>query len=521
MNDPENVIPFNVERRDLESLGVTLERVRRVAEALFGAFASDVVISVGEHVWRAADPSGHMPGGDPASEAVISGDAPLWIPDADRWSMLKDHPLVVGEPYLKFYAGAPIRTADGRTVAALTVVDKAPRAYDASLAERLEDLASLVGHEIDRVQALRERAHALEAMARSEQRLKLAVENAGIHVYEVDFVSRNLTKIGAEDTFFEQPKTYEDLWRNVWGDVHPDDLASAIYAWERNRADGAPFRTEYRIRRTDGKVIWAFSSADLVEDEQGKPLRLIGALQDITERKLATAAMEEAKHSAEAANAAKSTFLATMSHEIRTPLNGVLGMVQAMAYDELNPLQRDRLDVIRQSGEALLAILNDVLDLSKIEAGKLELEQVDFDLGDLARGAHSAFTALANKKGLSFALDVEPAKGTYRGDPTRVRQILYNLISNALKFTERGEIRVTAAREENGLAFTVTDTGIGIPPDRLQALFGKFTQADASTTRRFGGTGLGLAICHELVDLMKGAIAVESTPGHGTCFTVR
>ena len=229
----------------------------------------------------------------------------------------------------------------------------------------------------------------------------------------------------------------------------------------------------------------------------------------------------EGELAAEAANAAKSTFLATMSHEIRTPLNGVLGMAQAMAGDELSDRQRDRLSVIHGSGEALLAILNDVLDLSKIEAGKLELEQLEFELADVARGAYSAFTALANKKGLSFALDIERARGRYVGDPTRLRQILYNLISNALKFTEQGEIRVTAVREGEMLQISVADTGVGIAPESLDKLFAKFDQLDSSTTRRFGGTGLGLAICRELAQLMHGEISVDSDLGLGSKFTVR
>jgi signal transduction histidine kinase/ActR/RegA family two-component response regulator len=226
------------------------------------------------------------------------------------------------------------------------------------------------------------------------------------------------------------------------------------------------------------------------------------------------------EQAAEGANEAKSAFLATMSHEIRTPLNGVLGMAQAMAAEVLSPVQRERLDIIDQSGKALLAILNDILDLSKIEAGKLELEEIEFDLGDVARGAHSAFTALANKKGLSFALDIDQARGVYRGDPTRLRQILYNLISNALKFTEHGEIRVTAICMEGELRVTVVDTGVGIPPEALAKLFGKFAQVDASTTRRFGGTGLGLAICQQLSRLMGGVIEVESELGRGSTFTV-
>ncbi len=236
----------------------------------------------------------------------------------------------------------------------------------------------------------------------------------------------------------------------------------------------------------------------------------------------ARAVAQERGYAAEAANQAKSSFLATMSHEIRTPLNGVLGMAQAMAADTLTAVQRDRLDVVRQSGEALLAILNDVLDLSKIEAGRFELEDIEFDLSELMKGAHSAFTALANKKGLSFDLTVdEAARGVYRGDPTRVRQILYNLISNALKFTDHGEVRVTASWSDERLALTVSDTGLGIAAERMEALFEKFTQADTSTTRRYGGTGLGLAICRQLAQLMGGEIDADSQVGAGSSFHVR
>jgi signal transduction histidine kinase len=243
------------------------------------------------------------------------------------------------------------------------------------------------------------------------------------------------------------------------------------------------------------------------------------ALNDILEAR--TKDLESASRAAEAANQAKSDFLATMSHEIRTPLNGVLGMAQAMDKDELTPLQRSRLDVIQQSSLALLAILNDVLDLSKIEAGKLKLEEIAFDIGELTFGAHATFTALAHKKGLSFALDIDPsARGNYRGDPARIRQLLYNLISNALKFTDTGEVRVKVDWVDAVLRLNVSDTGIGMTPDQVSKLFQKFTQADASMTRRFGGTGLGLAICSELATMMGGAIAVHSEAGVGSTFTI-
>jgi signal transduction histidine kinase/CheY-like chemotaxis protein len=233
------------------------------------------------------------------------------------------------------------------------------------------------------------------------------------------------------------------------------------------------------------------------------------------------ATARQARLAAEAANSAKSQFLANMSHEIRTPLNGVLGMVQAMAGDALSDVQRDRLDVIRRSGQVLLAILNDVLDLSKIEAGKLKLEIAPFDLEELAAGAVAAFTVMAKEKGVALELCVaDEARGAYLGDSIRVGQILYNLISNALKFTREGRVRVEITRPGWDIRICVTDTGIGIPADRLSSLFKKFEQVDISTTRRFGGTGLGLAICRELIDIMGGDIGVASEEGVGSTFSL-
>ncbi len=227
-----------------------------------------------------------------------------------------------------------------------------------------------------------------------------------------------------------------------------------------------------------------------------------------------------ARIEAEAANQAKGVFLATMSHEIRTPLNGVLGMAQVIAMGELPPPQRERLQVLHRSGEALLTLLNDVLDLSKIEAGKLVMETVEFDLGELLGEAARNYRVLALDKGLAFDFDIGDAGGTYLGDPNRLRQIVYNLVANALKFTHRGSISMAARFNEGRLRIEVTDTGIGIPADKLDKLFVKFSQVDESTTRNFGGTGLGLSICRELAELMGGHIVVYSAEGKGSCFTL-
>ncbi|NBB17322.1 response regulator [Caulobacter sp. SLTY] len=234
------------------------------------------------------------------------------------------------------------------------------------------------------------------------------------------------------------------------------------------------------------------------------------------------AALDAERARAEDANSAKSAFLAFMSHEIRTPLNGVLGMVQAMDRDELSPAQRERLAVVAGSGETLLLLLNDLLDLSRIEAGRLDLEDGVVDLAAIAEEARRPFTHAAGQKGVTLRLDA-PAEtlGWWKGDPARIKQIITNLVANAVKFTEAGEVVVILAREPGGVSITVRDTGAGIAPDRLDHLFDRFVQAEAATSRQYGGSGLGLAICRQLAELMGGSIGAQSRLGEGSCFTVR
>lgn len=235
--------------------------------------------------------------------------------------------------------------------------------------------------------------------------------------------------------------------------------------------------------------------------------------------------LESAKIAAEAADKAKSAFLAQMSHEIRTPLNGVLGMAAAIANTSLDDRQKRLVSVIQESGDTLLALLNDVLDLAKIESGKLDIETIDFSVSAIVRSAEAIFSTRAHEKGLSFSVAIDDSADEWCvGDPTRLRQILYNLMSNSIKFTNEGDIKVRVGGQKSdsntiALKFEVEDTGIGIDEDGMSRLFQKFSQADSATTRKFGGTGLGLAISKQLANIMGGDIEVKSEPGVGSLFT--
>ncbi len=320
-------------------------------------------------------------------------------------------------------------------------------------------------------------------------------------------------------------------------------------------ASAAARHDEELLPYPDGRTVLADTLRTPFVGPDGDVVGIIGVSRDITDRKaaeqevraahelaeLARLAAEQAREAAQAASAqaqaasrAKSEFLANMSHEIRTPLNGVVGMVELLSGTALDDRQRGYAAMMRSSADALLSLINDILDVSKIEAGKLELEAAEFDLQEVVESAVQMLAPRAAKKGLQLGSRVDPAAGRrFRGDPVRVRQIVYNLVNNAVKFTDAGAVTVTALRDAGDagrpargavlpgrrlLRVDVADTGIGIPPDRMNRLFKSFSQVDASTTRRYGGTGLGLVICKQLAELMGGQIGVASTPGRGSTF---
>ena len=367
----------------------------------------------------------------------------------------------------------------------------------------------------------RDREQIRAALAKSEERFDLAMRGANDGVWDWDMT--------------RQCVYYSPRWKamlgygvdeigtdlNEWsGRLHPDDLAMARAAIDAHLCGETDhFETVFRFRHKDGHYLWVLSRGQAVFDANDTPLRMVGTHTDVSEQKRVEAELIQALASAEAASRSKSEFLANMSHEIRTPMNGVLGMLTLALDTQLNMEHREYLDLARSSADALLHILNDILDFSKIEAGRLDVEAEAFELDAMLRELLRLEAPRCREKGLTLTLSLDPGlPTTLLADPARVRQVLLNLLGNAIKFTQHGTITLVARREGEQARIAVRDTGIGIPLDKQPAVFEAFTQADGSITRRFGGTGLGLTISNRLVHLMGGKMGLDSEPGVGSEF---
>ncbi len=372
----------------------------------------------------------------------------------------------------------------------------------------------------------RRRARAEEAHRRSEERFELAMRGATDGLWDWDLLTgevyyspRWAYMLGYE---VDELEPTIEAFRKL---LHPEDRERVLRT-ESEYLDGKTdrYQAEFRMLHRDGVYITVLSRAFLVRDEEGKATRVVGTHLDISERKYAAQQLEEAKEKAEAADRLKSAFLATMSHELRTPLNSIIGFTGILLQELAGPLnaeQAKQLGMVQSSARHLLDLINDVLDISKIEADQLEVVSEPFDLPDLIREMVNAAHPLAAEKGLALQVNIAPEVGVIRSDRRRVGQIVMNLLSNAVKFTETGSVQVGCVEDGKYVVITVEDTGIGISEEDLAKLFVPFQQIDTGLTRKYEGTGLGLSICKRLSGRLRGTIDVESEPGRGSLFTVR
>ena len=450
----------------------------------------------------------------------LSKDLPI---NYETWAkMVVPQDLPLAEAYIKSVIASK---APGLADFRITLPDGSLRYIHAAAGNVLNDageVVSVIGVNID-VSKYKEGE---EALRLSDERFSSAFEYAAIGMALVSLDGRWLKVNQALCDLFGY--SVEELSGKVFHEItHADDM-ELIRTKSRQLLDGEMnfCKLEQRFIHKEGRLVWAQVSVSLLRDKQNKPLYFISQIEDISEIRLAMSRQRELTEKAQAAERAKSDFLAVMSHEIRTPMNGVIGMTGLLLDTGLNAEQRNLAETIRTSGDSLLGLLNDILDFSKIEAGHLSFEERNFDLRKLVEDAMEMMAGQAQAKGIELIGGVDPEVPTkVRGDPGRVQQVLTNLIGNAIKFTKSGEVALHAtalAKTETELyvRFEIKDTGIGIRPETQAQLFQPFMQADSSTSRKFGGTGLGLAICKRLAESMDGGIGVESKLGEGSMFWV-
>ena len=481
-----------------------ITRMNGTAERLTGWQLADAMGHTLSDIFRIVDAQTRIPSASPAARALASGEVVA----------LSNHTTLLARDGQEFQiadSAAPIRDANNHIVGVVLVFSDVTEQYrvrralatSAALLERTGEIAKIGGWELN-----------LQTRAPYWTR-------ETFHIHEMDPL---------------HPLTF-----GQWLDSYPSEAQATLRAAiDGAITDGTAFEIELAIVTATGNPIWVCIQG-FADQEAGKTVKLLGAIQDITAHKLAEVELYQHRHhledlvatrtvelraaqlQAETANKAKSSFLANMSHEIRTPLNAIIGLSYLLRKSATTPAQADRLGKIDTAGRHLLSIINDVLDLSKIEAGRLQLESTDFHLATVLDNVASIMAETARAKGLRIVVDEDSVPLWLRGDVTRLRQALLNYAGNAVKFTDSGQIELRAKllSESEGellVRFEVVDTGMGIAAEHMSQLFEAFEQADASTTRKHGGTGLGLTITRRLAQLMGGEVGAESEPGQGSRF---
>lgn len=497
------------------------------------------------------------------------------VPDALGDERFATNPLVTGDPHIRSYAGVPLVDRDGHALGTLCVIDRVPKRLSSQQKHALMVLSRQVVAQFEL--RLRNRQLATQA-TQLEQANSLQSKRVSGTDQAPDGTARDLTQChethtalraseeryqvavrGSSDGIWDwniltNEMYYSPRWKELLGyedheivnvpaslssHLHPEDEGVITAALQTHLADKTPYDVEYRLRTKTGQYRWFRARGQAMRNGAGQPVRMAGSLTDITEAKRAEQALADAAATLEAQNGvlqqardhalaatkAKSEFIASMSHEIRTPLNAIIGMAELPQDTALSLVQQEYVNRFSRAASSLLDLLNDILDLSKIEAGRIEMEAIPFELHELIDRTAESMAVRAHAKHITLLAFVHPeVPVSILGDPTRLRQVLVNLVGNAVKFTEQGEvvIRVEPVAEPGmagALRFSVSDTGIGIPRETIAAIFESFTQVDSSTTRKYGGTGLGLSISQRLVVMMGGRLTVESILGQGSTFS--
>ncbi len=454
----------------------------------------------------------------------------LEIQDTLNDERLVDNPSVQTENGIRFYAGISLRSPKGYAIGSVCAADFKPQQLSEMQKQTLRDVAKMVMIHLETKKRNEEMESELrdiltEKIQSSERQIQIQ-ERVYNNLFEAISQSNAIIEFSVDGTILNLNERFAEMMgysvEELIDQKHTLLLTESLtenndFVWEKIAA-GQPYSGKFRRRKKDGKTIWIQASYSPVIDLKGKVTRITNISIDITNDILAI-------NSLEALSSQKDNFIANISHELRSPIHAILGFTELLMEEENNGQKKKQLQSVKTAGDTLLYLVNGILDLSKIEAGLFQFDLRDFNLRDTIENVFSILSGKAHQKKLSFTYEIAPnVPAVLNGDPHRLEQVLINLLDNALKFTTEGAVKlhISAETENPGtatLTFVVSDTGIGIPEDKLESVFGRFTQAEENTTRKFGGTGLGLNICKLLVEKQGGSISVDSKFGEYTRFT--